>query len=134
MLFPKNLHFSPLFLSILPTFLVSEPGKQRNLFFFPIETPPRNREMASSFSLSSLFTYSLSQVPIFEGVHYDYRSTQMEKLFISQDLWDIIEEGFQEVDLSCSSEEEGRDFKESKKKNAAALTYIQQGVSRSIFF
>ena len=57
----------------------------------------------------------------------------METFFISQDLWDIIDEGFQEVDLSCCLEEEGRDFKESKKKNAAALKYIQHGVSRSIF-
>jgi len=38
-------------------------------------------------------TSSIS-IPIFTGENYDFWSVKMKTFFHSQDLWDIIEEGF----------------------------------------
>ncbi|XP_057418661.1 uncharacterized protein LOC130712864 [Lotus japonicus] len=46
--------------------------------------------MASS--TNSVFSYTTSQIPVFNGEHYDYWSSQMETIFLSQDLWDVVEE------------------------------------------
>lgn len=40
------------------------------------------------------FNYSQISVPIFEGENYDYWSLQMKTLFISQDLWELVEDDF----------------------------------------
>lgn len=61
----------------------------------------------------------------------------METIFLSQDLWDIVEEGYQErQDQQGSSsriEEKEKEYKENVKKNAMALRIIQQGVSKTIY-
>ena len=49
------------------------------------------------------------------------------------ELWEIVEEGFEEVSTEHSTEEEQKEFKENRKKNAQALRHIQQGISKSIF-
>ena len=69
--------------------------------------------------------------PVFDGESYDYWSIKMKTLLISQDLWDIVEEGYEvkekpvgekdekekeKVEVSASVEE-----KENRKKNAKAL-------------
>ena len=51
--------------------------------------------MASS-SNNSTFSYSQNIVPIFEGENYGYWHVQMKTLFISQDLWEIVEDAFLE--------------------------------------
>ncbi|KAG6512658.1 hypothetical protein ZIOFF_030787 [Zingiber officinale] len=84
--------------------------------------------MASSNPLT-FFTYSPSQIPIFEGEHYEYWSSQMETIFISQDLWDVVKQEFETV----VGEETEKQLKENIKKNATALRIIQQGVSKSIY-
>ncbi|KAG6506237.1 hypothetical protein ZIOFF_031559 [Zingiber officinale] len=84
--------------------------------------------MASSNPLT-FFTYSPSQIPIFEGEHYEYWSSQMETIFISQDLWDVVKQKFEIV----AEEETEKQLKENIKKNATALRIIQQGVSKSIY-
>jgi len=49
--------------------------------------------MASSSSIST-FLYTATQISIFDGEHYEYWSSQMETIFISQDLWILVDEGF----------------------------------------
>ncbi|KAG7950903.1 hypothetical protein I3843_13G140400, partial [Carya illinoinensis] len=84
----------------------------------------------------TLFTYTLNQVPIFNGERYDYWSSPMMTMFISQDLWELIEEGFQDPPAAGSSswtEKNQKQFKENMKRNATALRIIHQGVSKSIY-
>ena len=50
----------------------------------------------------------------------------MMTLFKSQDLWDLVENGYADPD------EESR-LKENKKKDSKALFFIQQAVHESIF-
>ncbi|XP_022876705.1 uncharacterized protein LOC111394888 [Olea europaea var. sylvestris] len=80
----------------------------------------------------SLFTYSSSQVPIFEGEHYEYWSIQMQTFFISLDLWHVIDDEEYE-EPSEDNEDYEKLQKEFKRKDAMALRYIQQGVGKSIF-
>jgi len=40
------------------------------------------------------FSYISSMVPIFEGEAYEFWSIQMKTLYISQDLWDLVENGY----------------------------------------
>ncbi|KAH1098416.1 hypothetical protein J1N35_015337 [Gossypium stocksii] len=50
----------------------------------------------------------------------------MKTLFKSQDLWDLVENGYTEPD------EEAR-LKENKKKDSKALFFIQQAVHETVF-
>ncbi|KAA8517207.1 hypothetical protein F0562_017541 [Nyssa sinensis] len=90
--------------------------------------------MAASSS-TMLFAYSPNQVPIFDGGSYDYWSSQMQTIFISQDLWDIIEDGYKEPpgDPSTWTQAQKKQHKENIQKDASALRLIHQGVSKSIF-
>ena len=60
----------------------------------------------------------------------------METFFISQDLWEVIEESYDEPSSEASAtwtNAQQKQYKENVKKDANALRYIQQGVSKSIF-
>jgi len=36
------------------------------------------------------------QLPLFDGKNYDYWAITMKALFASQDLWEIVEDGFEQ--------------------------------------
>lgn len=73
-------------------------------------------------------TFSSTQplIPIFNGEKYQFWSTKMRTLFKSQELWELVEEGFNDTD------DEAR-LKENKKKDSKALFIIQQAVHEDIF-
>ncbi|KAG6488118.1 hypothetical protein ZIOFF_056876 [Zingiber officinale] len=94
------------------------------------------------------FTFSPNQIPIFDGEHFDYQSSQMETIFLSQDLWKLVEEGYEEVPKGISlpegdntsvegvinpTEDEQKAYKENIRKNAMALRILQQSVSKTIY-
>ncbi|XP_059439044.1 ankyrin repeat-containing protein At5g02620-like isoform X2 [Corylus avellana] len=70
---------------------------------------------------------SQPSLPLFEGAGYDIWSIKMKTLFISQDLWDLVEKGYSEIGVSADT------LKELRKKDAKALFFIQQAVAESIF-
>ncbi|KAL4273024.1 hypothetical protein GQ457_13G009660 [Hibiscus cannabinus] len=65
-------------------------------------------------------------IPVFNGGSYEFWSIKMKTLFKSQDLWDLVENGYTEPD------EEAR-LKENKKKDSKALFFIQQAVHETVF-
>lgn len=65
-------------------------------------------------------------IPIFKGDNYKFWSIKMKTLFKSQELWDLMEHGYNEQD------EDSR-LRENKKKDSKALFFIQQVVHDSIF-
>ncbi|KAG6477561.1 hypothetical protein ZIOFF_066828 [Zingiber officinale] len=94
------------------------------------------------------FTFSPNQIPIFDGEHFNYWSSQMETIFLSQDLWKLVEEGYEEVPEGISlpegdntsaegvinpTEDEQKAYKENIMKNAMALRILQQSVSKTIY-
>ena len=62
---------------------------------------------------------SQPSLPLFQGAGYDIWSTKMKTLFISQDLWDLVEKGYSETSVSADT------LKELWKKDAKALFFIQ---------
>ena len=62
---------------------------------------------------------SVSQptILIFKGDSYEFWSIKMKTLFISQDLWELMEKGYQNSD-----DETG--LKENGKKDSKALFFI----------
>lgn len=78
---------------------------------------------------NTFFAYSPSQILIFDGEHYDFWSSQMEMIFVSQDLWDIIEDNYEKWPKSSSSESwtatKKKQYKENVKRNATAVRIIQ---------
>ena len=60
-------------------------------------------------------------LPVFKGDNYEYWHIKMRTLFKSQDLWDYVENGYDETG------EEAR-VKDDQKKDLKALFFIQQAV------
>ncbi|KAH7571478.1 hypothetical protein JRO89_XS04G0059400 [Xanthoceras sorbifolium] len=60
----------------------------------------------------------------------------MKTLFISEDLWNLIEDEYEEPEsaivLASWSDAKKKEFKENKKKDAKALFFIQQGGSEKV--
>ena len=77
---------------------------------------------------------STISVPIFNGENYDFWRVKMETYFSSQDLWDIIEEGFTiPADTSALNASQEKELKKNKQKNSKALFTLQQAVTDPIF-
>ena len=77
------------------------------------------------------------QIPQFNGKNYEYWSIKMKTLFCSQELWDLVENGFVEpldqAAYNFLSQAQKDLLKENKKKDAKALFLIQQAMEESIF-
>ena len=76
---------------------------------------------------SNAISSSQPLILVFNGEKYEFWSIKMKTLFKSQDLWDLIENGYSEPD-----DDEAR-LKENKKKDSKALFFIQQAVHENIF-
>ncbi|XP_026458702.1 uncharacterized protein LOC113359251 [Papaver somniferum] len=80
-----------------------------------------------SSSNSSLYI-QLPSIPLSHGENYDFWAIKMKILFMSQDVWEIVESGYDEIeDTSTLDQDQKNLLKESRKKNAKASMYIQQG-------
>jgi hypothetical protein len=83
---------------------------------------------------TSNLNWSSVQVPIFSGENYEFWCIKMKTLFVSIDLWDMVESGYQMPESTSSlTEAQQKELKENKGKDAGALGMIQRGVSETIF-
>jgi hypothetical protein len=86
--------------------------------------------MATINSSQSIFV----SLPIFYGGNYDLWGKKMETLFRSQNLWDIVEKGFEEPEnISTLEETQRKELEVKKQKDASALYLIQQSLANKIF-
>ena len=78
-----------------------------------------------------------TQLPQFNGKNYDYWAITMRNLFASQDLWEFVEDGFDEpVDeqaFNALTQAEKDLLKSNRKKDSKALFYLYQAVHESVF-
>ena len=76
-------------------------------------------------------------LPMFNGKNYDYWSINMRALFVSQDLWEFVEDGFEETaneeEFEDLTQEERELLKSNKKKDSKALFLLYQAVHESVF-
>ena len=66
-------------------------------------------------------------IPIFQGSNYDVWSTKMKTLFLSQELWDLVEKGNIKDGVRAET------LRDLRKKDAKALFFIQQAMDDVIF-
>ena len=72
-------------------------------------------------------SFSQPSLPIFKGVGYEVWSIKMKTLFVSQDLWDLVEKGYTVARLAPDG------LRETQKKDAKTLFFIQQAIDDAIF-
>jgi hypothetical protein len=86
--------------------------------------------MASTSNLS----WSSVQVPVFSDENYEFWCIKMKALFVSIDLWDMVESGYQIPESTSNlTEAQQKELKKNKSKDAGSLGMIQRGVSKNIF-
>ncbi|XP_037492803.1 uncharacterized protein LOC105643764 [Jatropha curcas] len=68
-------------------------------------------------------------IPLFKGESYEFWALKMRTMFISQELWELVENGYEDPD----DEQNEQKLRENKKKDAKALFFLQQAVSDEIF-
>eukprot|EP00258_Populus_trichocarpa_P020775 XP_024436794.1 uncharacterized protein LOC7485384 isoform X3 [Populus trichocarpa] len=86
--------------------------------------------MATTNSLQSISM----PLPIFNGSNYDLWGGKMKTLFRSQNLWDIVKNGYEEPEnISTLEEAQRKELEVKKQKDASALYLIQQSLADTIF-
>ena len=77
-----------------------------------------------------------AQLPQFNGKNYDYWAITMRAMFASQDLWELVEDGFEEPidenEFNALTQAEMDLLKRNKKKDSKALFYLYQVVHESV--
>lgn len=86
----------------------------------PIKLIPKLRfnNMVASNS-NSVFFYITNQIPVFHGEHYEYWNSHMETIFLLKDLWDGVEEGYEESPhqkIADSTNGKEREYKRTWRK------------------
>ena len=72
--------------------------------------------------------------PQFDGENYDFLCVKMKTQLISNDLWEYVEDGYDDPeDVDSLTDAQKQILKAHKRKDARALSMIQQGVSDKIF-
>ena len=90
--------------------------------------------MASTSTGMGLFN---TQLPQFNGKNYDYWSITMKALLASQDLWEIVEYGFEELadetEFNALTQGEKDLLKNNRKKDSKARVLLYLAVDQSMF-
>lgn len=74
------------------------------------------------------------QLPRLNGKNYKQWNIMMKALFGSQDLWEIVENGYDEpADQTSLNPQQLTALKENRKKDKKALFFIYQAVDEAIF-
>eukprot|EP00253_Pinus_taeda_P012253 PITA_12253 len=90
--------------------------------------------MASTTTGMGMFN---SQFPQFNGKNYDYWAITMRAMFSYQDLWELVEDGFEEpadeneVDRLTQAEKDL--LKSNRKNDSKARVFLYQAVDQSVF-
>jgi hypothetical protein len=76
-------------------------------------------------------------IPFFEGYNFTYWCTRMQTLLKSKDFWDIVQNGYVELDdinaFNALNDQQKREYKANIKKDNEALFFIQGAINQSIF-
>ena len=78
-----------------------------------------------------------TQLPQFNGKNYDYWEITMRALLTSQDLWELVEDGFEEPEdgqaFNALTQTQKYFLKSNRKRDSKTLFYLYQVVHESIF-
>lgn len=83
---------------------------------------------------TSVLLNSSQNVPVFIGLNYQFWRIKMRTLFMSYDLWELVENGFEDLaDAERLTAAQRTELREKRKKDAKALSLIQQALDEAIF-
>ena len=83
---------------------------------------------------TSVVTNPSQNVPIFTGVNYQFWRIKMRTIFLSYDLWELVENGFDDFPkVERLSTAQRNELREKQKKDAKALVLIQEALDDVIF-
>ena len=94
--------------------------------------------MASPNSNTNTNTFNpqVNWVPTFKGEKYYQWSMQMKSIFITQDVWEIIQDGYEkpkDVNEEASWDDTKKSqYKQNKRRDHYALSIIYRGVDETI--
>ena len=78
-----------------------------------------------------------TQLPKFNVNNYDYWAITMRAMFVSQDLWELVEDGLEEPAdenaFNALTQVEKDFLKRNRKKDSKSLVYLYQAVHESVF-
>eukprot|EP00253_Pinus_taeda_P017163 PITA_17163 len=90
--------------------------------------------MASTSTSMGMFN---PQFPQFNRKIYDYWAITMRALFACQDLWELVQDGFEEPadenEFNRLTQAEKDLLKSNRKKDSKALVFLYQAVDQSVF-
>eukprot|EP00253_Pinus_taeda_P025372 PITA_25372 len=90
--------------------------------------------MASTSTGMGMFNTQLQQ---FNGKNYDYWAITMKALFACQDLWELVQDGFDEPadvnEFNRLTQGEKDLLKSNRKKDSKAFVFLYQAVDQSVF-
>eukprot|EP00253_Pinus_taeda_P033019 PITA_33019 len=90
--------------------------------------------IASTSTSMGLFN---PQFPQFNGKSYDYWEITMKAMFACQDIWEIVQYGFEEPtdenEFNRLTEAEKDLLKSNRKKDSKALVFLYQAMAKSVF-
>lgn len=73
-------------------------------------------------------------IPMFNGENYDIWYLKAKTVFQAQNLWELVQNGYNEPEEGAElTDVETRTLKDTKRRDAKALAYIQQAMSEFIF-
>ena len=88
--------------------------------------------MASTSTSMGMFN---TQLPQFNGKNYDYWAITMKALFACQDLWELVEDGFEEPadenEFNRLTQAEKDLLKSNRKKDSCSKTFGKPAFSLS---
>ena len=85
---------------------------------------------------TNIFNPQVNWVPTFKGEKYDQWSMQMKSIFITQDIWEIIQDGYEKPkdanEEASWDETKKTQYKQNKRRDHYALSIIYRGVDETI--
>ena len=99
--------------------------KSEKVFIYIVKMAPASKSMTNP------------QIPQFNGKNYDYWAITMNTMFSSQDIWELVENGFQEpadaIAYNALTQAKRDVLRDNKKKESKSLFYIFQEIHGCIF-
>eukprot|EP00253_Pinus_taeda_P016920 PITA_16920 len=90
--------------------------------------------MASTSTGMGMFN---THLPQFNGKNYDYWAITMKALFVCQNLWELVQDGYEEPvdenEFNRLTPGEKDLLKSNRKKDSKALVFLYQPVDQSVF-
>ena len=76
----------------------------------------------------------VTPILVFQGESYDFWSIKMRTYFCAQDLWDVVNKGYNiRTDISTLYIDQKKELKENQRKDSQALLILHMSLADKLF-